>query len=603
MSIYSEFKTAFFNRGERADFSFRWKSYAYHCITYPVGNGWFVESYIVRGDSIEVIDRLADETDFKRELLCIYADGKFYIPKAYSGFDTYLNPLEEGFFMVGAVAELHRQQFLSKDFITFCDSIKVDEPTQKDFDATGNYARKILLHDPSYSNYGLNTLNEEIIISTGDVIRAICGITTFDKIYLAKAKSIAEKIYNVKKKKVIVDFYRENPDLVTKEWERRMADALVDLSDTANVTVTFAFKGSMESEKISVENVLRCLRDSTYISPYQFVTNKAGKVLMAKLGLSISDDLHCYDIVSIKYGKKILFERQVFLTMTIDDFFVMAKSLKSFSFFSHDFIFSHNFITVRENDLIYVFFSDVSNASLELEGIIKDDAFYYFPTLLPRIGFFENSEQIIPFEDFRCNLQKTLNDSELVKTFISSVNFSDITFTDKELKDEYRFARKEKFFKEKDSFILPVTTEDALFILHAPCDIDMLDDYYRKVITNHRDNIMDYLKRRKIRGNYFSQPSFIKNWEQSMFNVLSNSTVVGKTVKILMCEAGKEFSFKANVQDLIYTLVGNLPLAGSVFSNKKDSDWIRYNYGSSLSCENIIEIAYGKKTLWRKSYE
>ena len=107
----------------------------------------------------------------------------------------------------------------------------------------------------------------------------------------------------------IVDFYRENPDLVTKEWERRMADALVDLSDTANVTVTFAFKGSMESEKISVENVLRCLRDSTYISPYQFVTNKAGKVLMAKLGLSISDDLHCYDIVSIKYGKKILFER------------------------------------------------------------------------------------------------------------------------------------------------------------------------------------------------------------------------------------------------------------------------------------------------------
>lgn len=309
MSIYSEFKTAFFNRGDRADFSFRWKSYAYHCITYPVGNGWFVESYIVCGDSIEVIDRLADETDFKRDLLCVYADGKFYIPKAYSGFDTYLNPLEEGFFMVGDVAELHRQQFLSKDFITFCDSIKVDEPTQKDFDATGNYARKILLHDPSYSNYGLNTLNEEIIISTGDVIRAICGITTFDKIYLAKAKSIAEKIYNVKKKKVIVDFYRENPDLVTKEWERRMADALVDLSDTANVTVTFAFKGSVESEKISVKNVLRCLRDSTYISPYQFVTNKAGKVLIAKLGLSISDDLHCYDIVSIKYGKKVLFER------------------------------------------------------------------------------------------------------------------------------------------------------------------------------------------------------------------------------------------------------------------------------------------------------
>ena len=117
MSIYSEFKTAFFNRGDRADFSFRWKSYAYHCITYPVGNGWFVESYIVCGDSIEVIDRLADETDFKRDLLCVYADGKFYIPKAYSGFDTYLNPLEEGFFMVGDVAELHRQQFLSKDFL------------------------------------------------------------------------------------------------------------------------------------------------------------------------------------------------------------------------------------------------------------------------------------------------------------------------------------------------------------------------------------------------------------------------------------------------------------------------------------------------------
>lgn len=155
---------------------------------------------------------------------------------------------------------------------------------------------------------------EKEVLNMGIVAKILCGVFTIEEYaneYFDKNKEsyIKRKSINNELKKLVELKHNLN------EWEVEMSDSLKEL-EARTVLVEFNYNGEIGAEKVEKDMLIRILYNRDYFSPYNFVNGKRGEELLRKLNAGKWKDhengtLECKHICSIKYGKKIIYFKDV----------------------------------------------------------------------------------------------------------------------------------------------------------------------------------------------------------------------------------------------------------------------------------------------------